>query len=233
MNQISKPQPAESLADRAYSRLRSDILGGGFAPGQPLRLEPLRARYGYSFSPLREALTRLAADRLVSQSSLRGFRVAEFSLAEMWDILRTRILIEGEALRLAIDKGDAAWEARVQATLAAFSHCVTAPGPADEESRAVFEHYHAVFHGTLIEACGSPSLLRLARQLYLQTERYRRPHLMADSAETVIAEHGALRDAALARDAGLACDLLARHYTRTGEFIEAALARAAPEPVTP
>ncbi|QDL91289.1 FCD domain-containing protein [Paroceanicella profunda] len=232
MTDIRKPQAAESLADRAYSRLRADILDGDYAPGQPLRLEPLRSRYGYSFSPLREALTRLAADRLVSQSSLRGFRVAELSLDEMWDILRTRILIEGEALRLAIASGDNAWEARVDAALAAFARCVEAPAPAIDDASVAYEQCHAAFHTALIDACGSPSLLRLARQLYLQTERYRRPHLMSDAADSVIAEHRALRDAALARAPETATELLRRHYTRTGHFIEAALA-AAPEPAGP
>ncbi|MEJ2623770.1 MAG: GntR family transcriptional regulator, partial [Pseudolabrys sp.] len=48
-----------SLAETVYRRLRQDILSGVFAPGQPLRLELLKQRYGLSFSPQREALTRL------------------------------------------------------------------------------------------------------------------------------------------------------------------------------
>ena len=79
-----------SLADRAYSVLRRDILDGVFDPGQPLRLEALKERYRLSFSPIREALTRLSADHLVVLSSLKGFRVAPVSL-------RLRVIVTGLA----------------------------------------------------------------------------------------------------------------------------------------
>ena len=53
------------------------------APGSPLRLADLSARYDMGFSPLREALNRLQAERLVIAEALRGFRVAPLSLDEM------------------------------------------------------------------------------------------------------------------------------------------------------
>jgi len=219
-------KPAGSLADRACDAIRTDILDGVFEPGQPLRLEALKERYGYSFSPIREALTRLAADRLVAQTSLRGFRVAPLSLAEMWDILRARIVVEGEAFRLAIQAGDDAWEGRVVSTFHAFAKCAARP-PAGPEDRALFEDRHAAFHRALIAGCGSPTLLHLAGLLFVQSERYRRPHLLAEGARRgpgrdVVAEHALLKDAALSRDTAGAPVLLAAHYENTGRFIEAA-----------
>lgn len=223
---LDTEKPAGSLADRAYAALRSDILDGVFLPEQPLRLEALKERYGYSFSPIREALTRLAADRLVAQTSLRGFRVARISLAEMWDILRARMLVEGQAFRLAIETGDDAWEARVVSAFHGFAK-VAVLAPAGAADRMVFEERHTAFHRALIEGCGSPTLLHLAGQLFVQSERYRRPHLMAEGARRaagrdVVAEHALLKDAALARDAGRGPDLLAAHYENTGTFIEKA-----------
>jgi DNA-binding GntR family transcriptional regulator len=220
-------KPAGSLADRAYDEIRNDILDGVFQPEQPLRLEALKDRYGYSFSPIREALTRLASDRLVAQTSLRGFRVARISLEEMWDILRTRILVESEAFRLSMRNGDELWEARVVSAFHAFAGCV-ARTPQSDPGRRTFEHRHAAFHRALLEGCGSPSLLHLADQLFVQSERYRRPHLMAEetghrAGRDVAAEHAILRDAALARDADAGAALLAAHYTNTGTFIEEAL----------
>lgn len=220
-------KPAGSLADRAYADIRSDILDGVFQPEQPLRLEALKERYGYSFSPIREALTRLASDRLVAQTSLRGFRVARISLEEMWDILRSRILVESEAFRLSMQHGDEQWEVRVVATFHALSACV-ARMPQSDADRRTFEHHHAAFHRALIDGCGSPSLLHLAEQLFGQSERYRRPHLMAEGfgkrpGRDVTAEHAILRDAALARNADEGAALLAAHYTNTGTFIEKAL----------
>jgi DNA-binding GntR family transcriptional regulator len=62
-----------------------------------------------------------------------------------------------------------------------------------------------------------------ASQLYSHTERYRRPSLAqmrGESARDIDAEHLALVDAALAGDAELACELLAKHYRETGFGIQ-------------
>lgn len=216
-----------SLADRAYRLLRKDLLAGEFAPGQPLRLGALKDRYDLSFSPIREALTRLAAEKLVVLSSLRGFRVAEISLSEMWDVISTRILIESEALRQAIANGDENWEAEVVGTFHALTRSSERPDP-DSLSAEKIEQHHMAFHNALIVACGSPSLLHIAQQLYLQSERYRRPTLIglgrSDIFERdVMAEHREIMEHAVGRKTDAAVASLALHYRRTGKSIEAIL----------
>jgi len=84
------------------------------------------------------------------------------------------------------------------------------------------------FHHALIMACGSPSLLHIAQQLSLQSERYRRPTLIdlgrADMfGRDVMAEHRELMDLAVARRTDDAVASLALHYGRTGKSIEAIL----------
>ncbi|MFX6702333.1 GntR family transcriptional regulator, partial [Acinetobacter baumannii] len=74
--------------------MRRDIVDGLLAPNQPLRFEFLKDRYGFSFSPLREALAQLQSERLVVATAQRGYRVADVSLDEMWDAINTRVLIE-------------------------------------------------------------------------------------------------------------------------------------------
>ena len=74
-----------TLAEKAYDALRHDIIRGELPPGRPLRLSDLSERYEMGFSPLREALNRLQAERLVTAESLRGFRVAPLSLDELLD----------------------------------------------------------------------------------------------------------------------------------------------------
>jgi GntR family carbon starvation induced transcriptional regulator len=216
-----------SLADRAYGLLRKDLLAGEFAPGQPLRLGALKDRYDLSFSPIREALTRLAAEKLVVLSSLRGFRVAEISLSEMWDVISTRILIESEALRQSIANGDESWEAEVVGTYHALTRSNERTDP-DLLAVEKIEHHHMAFHNALIRACGSPSLLHIAHQLYTQSERYRRPTLIglgkSDIVERdVMAEHREIMEHTVARNTDAAVAFLALHYRRTGKSIEAIL----------
>ena len=64
-----------SLTQRTYGCLRADILGGRFAPGQRLRPSELAASNGVSLNVVREALNRLAGERLVSASPQQGFAV--------------------------------------------------------------------------------------------------------------------------------------------------------------
>lgn len=215
-----------SLTDKVCRMLRADIIDGEFGADQPLRLEFLKERYGISFSPIREALNRLQSEKLVVSTAARGFRVAPLSIPEMWDTIDTRILIDCQALRKSIAHADNAWEAALVGAFHALKLTKARPGPQDAED---LEKEHGHFHAQLIAACGSNWLINLSAQLYMQTERYRRPyfknldHHPPAGRRNVEDEHAAILEAAMARDADLACALLARHYRETGLAIVKAI----------
>ncbi|OZA17314.1 MAG: GntR family transcriptional regulator [Rhodobacterales bacterium 17-64-5] len=216
-----------TLAEKAYASLRHDILRGALAAGKPLRLADLKARYGMGFSPLREALNRLQAERLVLAEALRGFRVASLSLAEMQDSIATRIVIETQALRLAIANGTDAWQAGIVAALYSLQQQAARHGP-DADIWQLEARHHA-FHRALLEPCGSPWLMEFFERLYAATERYRIPVLLQSIQATgrdIQAEHAALAEATLARDADLAVAFLTRHYQGTAAAIAAAMTGA-------
>lgn len=211
-----------TLTEKAYASLRKDIVEGRFEPESPLRLAELSERYGMGFSPLREALSRLQAERLVTAESLRGFRVSSRSLNEFEDALQARLLVETEALRLSIAKGDDAWETTVVGALYALRRqAARADGDVDE-----LKTRHHAFHRALLAACGSDWLLDFFERLYAATERYRIPALTSAGAQKrdIDAEHGAIADAVLARDAALAEQLLHEHYLRTAAAIRSGMA---------
>jgi GntR family transcriptional regulator, carbon starvation induced regulator len=227
-------EPA-TLGEAAYQRLRADIVAGELEAGKPLRLEALRQRYGLSFSPLREALMRLQSERLVLSTALRGFSVAPLSREEMRDATETRILIESEALRLSMRDGDDDWEAGIVAACHALSLQVErlsriASKPDAADILAMEERHHQ-FHRALIADCGSPRLLELSDQLYVETQRYRLPSLVGRVAgkqrRDVPAEHQQIMDATLRRS-DEAARLLAEHYRRTAAIVEASLASPTP-----
>lgn len=222
-----------TLSEQVYRLLRRDIMGGAFAPGQSLRLELLKQRYGSSFSPIREALNRLRSERMVVATTSRGFRVAPLSVEELWDACETRILIDCDALRRSLAHAGDAWEARLvgayHALTLAARRAAEPAGP-DPEREDALEARHWEFHHALIGACRSPWLLDLSAQLYAQTERYRRPALAGVSAygpqRNVDQEHRLLLEAALSRDADRAAATLAGHYRKTAQFIEQVLEQA-------
>lgn len=217
-----------TVADAVHGRLRADLLGGRYASGEALRLEPLMARYGCGISPLREALNRLAADRLVRAVGQRGFQAAPVTLAEMWDVMRLRQKLEGEALAMSIEAGDARWESEI---LAAFHRLAKSPPPGhDRADPDSWERSHRDFHCALIAACASEWLLHFIGILYGHTERYRRIRFERTMPRKLVrdveAEHRALMDAVLARDRRRAVKLLTDHLEKTANFIAREFAAA-------
>lgn len=212
----------KTLARQAHSLLRHDILSGGLQPGARLRTKDLQARYGLGLSPLRESLQRLSAEGLVVMDEQRGFSVAPVSLAELKDLTLARTALESVMLPLAVGKGDADWEALIVAAFHRLSRTplpsATDPGDAARQ----WEQRHRAFHESLVVGCGSPWLMRLYEQMVDQTERYRMIRLQHLSkrkpvSRDIHAEHRALMEAVLARDANKAVALTEQHLQATFE----------------
>lgn len=219
-----------TLGEAAYQRLRADIVLGTLKAGKPLRLEALRQRYGLSFSPLREALMRLQSERLVLSTALRGFSVAPLSREEIEDATETRILIESEALRRSMRNGDDDWESSIVAAFHVLSLQVERQsrisGTMEAADLFAMEDRHHHFHRALIAHCKSQRLLELANQLYVETQRYRLPNYfgrtLGKQRRDAAAEHREIMDATLRRSED-AVHLLAQHYRKTADIIEASI----------
>ena len=91
--------PTLTLTSSVYERLRRDVLKAHLAPGEPLRIEALCARYDVGASPLREALNRLSAEGIVLREEKRGFRVPPVSLKDLRELTETRCWINELGLR--------------------------------------------------------------------------------------------------------------------------------------
>lgn len=220
-----------SLTQDAYEQLRADLLGGRLEPGARLKITDLCRSLSVSLSAAREALARLTAEDLVVAKPQRGFRVAPISADELRDLTRVRTLIEGECLRQAIAMGSVAWEASL---VAAFENLSRTPERDRVDPSRMGEAWsaaHATFHETLAAGGDSPWLLRLRAGLYAQSERYRRLSVpRAEMRRDIGAEHRAIMDATLARDAPRAVALMAMHLERTTKVL---LDRSWAEPASP
>lgn len=208
----------ETLVDAAYRRLRRDIIDGSRPPGERLRIEMLKAIYAIGPTPLREALQKLSQDGLVVGEGNRGFTVAPLDPAEFADLNLARTSIEKEALRLSIVKGDDTWEARVVAAsyiLSKEDRALAGSGAGVTDS---WERANAELHFALVSACGSHWLLKVRAGLHDLCERYRRASIQHErGARDLATEHAEIVEAALARDATRACDLIERHFALTAD----------------
>mgnify|MGYP001320159964 CR=1 FL=1 len=213
---------ARTLASQAHDLLRRDILSGTLAPGQRLRTKDLQARYGLGLSPLRESLQRLSAEGIVVNDAQRGFAVAPVSVAELRDLTVARTALESTMLPMAMQLGSADWEGDIVAAFHRLSRTPLPNDPAAMADASLWELRHRSFHHALVAGCGSPWLLRLHGQLVDQSERYRKIrilHHLESQAQVrdVNAEHQAVMDAVLRRDAAQAVALMTQHLVATSD----------------
>jgi DNA-binding GntR family transcriptional regulator len=206
--------------DLAYGALQRDIVSGARLPDEKLRIERLKQLYGIGPTPLREALQRLVADGLVLAVGNRGFRVAPLDPAEFEDINTARTTLEVEALRRSIRAGGEDWEARVAGTAYRLHKMDAALKKEGRGPDDAWEAANDAFHRATISACDSRWLLKLREIANLQCERYRRASVALRRAERDLeAEHKAIADAVLGRDADRACRLVAEHYDTTTRIL--------------
>ncbi len=206
----------DTLAERAAAVLQQAILSGDLAPDARLRIADLARQFGIGATPLREGLSRLVSQGLVLASGQRGFRVAPMSRADLEDIVRARTVIELEALRLSMARGDDLWEGQIVACLHRMRRFTARSQQDFSEGVAEFDAVHKQFHTALIAACGSPRLLEMHDTLYDQAYRYRRVMMSwFKLPATLDDEHEELADYVLQRQAEPACRKLAEHLAST------------------
>jgi DNA-binding GntR family transcriptional regulator len=218
-----------SLSAEVYHRIRREIFNGTLRPGERLPPGALSETYNASTTVVREALTLLAGERLVTSASGKGFFVPEIVYEELRDTVMVRIHLESLAVRLSIERGGVDWESGV---ITAHHRLARTPRRTPEEPDHVSEDWskqHRVFHEMLVSGCGSPILANLCSQLISATELYRitaAPEPGAASRD-VEAEHAAIMRAALNGETDVTISLLADHYNRTADIILKNVAREA------
>jgi GntR family transcriptional regulator, carbon starvation induced regulator len=212
------PSVSTSKTSETYNALKSQLLNGGFAPREQLRIDAITSALAVSKGAVREALARLTSDGLVDNTPQKGFVVAPVSSADLIDLTEVRIELESRCLELAIARGDLAWEGRVLSAYHLLSHTRLEAEPGGVNP--VWTERHDDFHDSLISACESRWRLRLRGVTYLQAERYRRmtrPKML--ERRDVDSEHKAIMEATLQRNARLACQLMERHLRATMDLI--------------
>lgn len=168
------PHDHMTAAEMASILVRNEILGGGIKPNTKLKVQHLAKRYGVGTTPLREALTQLAAAGLVVQTGQRGFRVPGLSHRGWMDLIQTREILETEALRLALENRSVEWEDSVVSCFHLFVREIERLFRGETDSIQRYWHRHAEFHQAIIAACPLENLKSLVSTLYTRMIPYRR-----------------------------------------------------------
>lgn len=187
------PNPRRSTVEYIADELRDAIMAGRLEPGEQLGEADLARRFEVSRGPLREAMQRLVSEGLLHAITNRGVFVTELTLDDVLDVYRTRSVIERGALEVLLDA------ARRQETADELEDVVRrmrraaakGDGPAVSDAD---QHFHEV----LVEASGSPRLIRAMRTLLVETRMcLGELRTTYGDLETQVHEHEELRTAIL------------------------------------
>jgi DNA-binding GntR family transcriptional regulator len=104
MKQVTLDRPP-SLTDAVVAHIREGIIGGGYAPEQPLTEAQLAEDLGTSRGTVREALRVLTSLGLVTRSAHKGAVVATLTARDAEEIYTLRAALESFAAQLAAERG--------------------------------------------------------------------------------------------------------------------------------
>lgn len=156
------------LHNSVYDELCWRMITGRITPGVTLSTRGLAQELGVSQMPVREALSRLSAERAIEIRSKRRITVPAMTPARFDDLLRCRLLLEPEAARLALDFVD---KPRLKLLKEIDARMDTALKTGDVN---VYMEGNFNFHFELYRAHGMSTLNQLIQTLWLQFGPYMR-----------------------------------------------------------
>ena len=202
-----------SLADQVFERLEADILSGKYKRGTVITEMQLCTELGVSRTPVREALRRLYQEHLIEDNG-KTTVVLGISPQDFRDMCEIRIRIEGLAVRGFIERctPEALQELREAIDFQQFYL-----------SRKDADHLKSLdgrFHDIIYDRCGSQVLRDTLAPLHNKVQKYRMASLsQQDRAARSVAEHDAIYQAIVKKDADLADELLTSHVKHALENI--------------
>jgi len=160
-----------TLARQTYEAIRHRILTGEMTPNSPVRQDAIADALGVSTIPLREALSRLEQDGLLTSYPNRGYVVRPLSADEAREVFTLRLKLEPAA---AAEGALKASEADLSSAKEALKNLelAQARGQPGEHVTA-----NRLFHMALVRPGAGVVTIQILERLHVLAERYVRMHL--------------------------------------------------------
>ncbi|ATJ81882.1 GntR family transcriptional regulator [Halomonas beimenensis] len=206
-----------TLAERVFQQLQDAIVRGELAPGSKITEPGLSRAYGISRGPLREAMRRLEAHRLIERVPHVGARVVKLSIKELLELFDVREALESMAARLAAEHMTAEEIAGLREVLAVHER--------QSDLRRGEAYYQREgdldFHYRIVQGSHNRMLMgMLCDDLYYLVRLYRTQYSASGTRpQRAFVEHHRIVDAIEAGDAELAELLMRRHVSASRENV--------------
>lgn len=154
----------ETLGDRVTDELSALLIAGRVAPGEKLSLRKVAEAVGVSMMPVREAMSRLAADGALDILPGKAVRVPVLTLSQFRELTQIRLVVEGFAAEEATRKASADEIDCIAAHEEAFR--LAASSEPAETAKAVA--FNRDLHFALYESARMPTLVDMIKRLWLK-----------------------------------------------------------------
>ena len=152
----------KTLNERAYDAIRTGLITSQFQPGQVLVIRTLAAAYGISATPVREALHRLVAERLLTMLPNRSVVVPDLTREAFVELTEIRAALEGLCAELATPRIEAAAVKRLHRLFKDLQKAI------DARDIRAYVALNQQLHFTIYEHAGAPRLLSMIQGLWSQ-----------------------------------------------------------------
>jgi DNA-binding GntR family transcriptional regulator len=196
---------APSTSEVIVKHLREAIIAGKLEEDEPIRQDDIAKTFNVSKIPVREALKRLEAEGLVKFQRYKGAVVTKISEPELAQMFEVRVLLEVQAIRLALPHMTEETFTRAERICQEFM---------DESNVGRWAQLNWEFHACLYEPARRPFLVSLIRSIHDKVERYLRLQLaLSDGKLRADREHRSIIEACRKGDAAEAEKLVRQHLT--------------------
>jgi DNA-binding GntR family transcriptional regulator len=212
----STPIPRQSLASAVLERLREKILSGEIREGEQLRQDTIAAEFQISRIPVREALSHLAAEGLITIVANRGAVVSALSADEIMQLFETRAVLECYMLRCAIPNMKSEDFQLAEDILKHYEESLEE----DSEIKS-WGRWNWSFHSALYAPANRPVMLSFQKTLNSHCDRYTRLHLVfTRDLHQAGQAHRELLDVCKTREPEQASAVLWKHITHAGQDLQ-------------
>lgn len=220
-----------SLSQQAYQAIKHKIVSLELPPGAVIDENALRQELGLGRTPIREALKRLALEKLVTIIPRRGMFVTDIGITDLRRLFEVRVTLESLAARMAAKRGRPFHWRQMEAALRPLRHVDTsAARPSDNETLIAIDEachyimYEAADNEFLEDTLTTMYALSL-RLWYFSLSKIGKMH-------STILEHRQILEALRDGDGVLAAELLEDHIRSFQDEIQAAMLGTGPQVVS-
>ncbi len=199
-----------SLGNKIFDILRERILNDEYENGQKLNELSLASELKISRTPIREALKQLELEGLVESIPNKGVYVKGFSPRDIDDMFEIRLLLEGLAIQLAIDRMDEIHLAKIKEVFELMEFYTL------KKDQDKINDLNILYHETIYQATQSRYFEQLLKDVHYYvsvTSRHsiKRPERL----EGALKEHCAILETIIAGDKDQAKETIQKHIRKT------------------